>query len=271
MGRAPCCEKMGLKKGPWTPDEDELLINYINLHGHTNWRALPKLAAAKLPGRTDNEIKNVWHTHLKKRLPKQETDSTTTTTTATTASTGITVVPTKKRARKFKSIKKDGAVSEGPPPKKQHVNNHNNGSNINSNNNDIKTEDDSIPTTTTSSINCNPVSPQPCTSTSEESTITSSTSVSESDNCSKENVVKKEGYVGEFPEFNDDFWMEVLSVEEDTAMSNEDLHYMSNSAVTEPVFLQDSKVSIHGDDMDCFWYNLLTRPDDQLPEFSEML
>lgn len=24
--------------------------------------------AAKLPGRTDNEIKNVWHTHLKKRL-----------------------------------------------------------------------------------------------------------------------------------------------------------------------------------------------------------
>lgn len=28
------------------------------------WSAI----AAKLPGRTDNEIKNVWHTHLKKRL-----------------------------------------------------------------------------------------------------------------------------------------------------------------------------------------------------------
>jgi len=35
------------------------------LFGHTHrWSAI----AAKLPGRTDNEIKNVWHTHLKKRL-----------------------------------------------------------------------------------------------------------------------------------------------------------------------------------------------------------
>ncbi|CAN8247586.1 unnamed protein product [Cochlearia groenlandica] len=116
MGRAPCCEKMGIKRGPWTPQEDQILINYINLYGHSNWRALPKHAgllrcgkscrlrwinylrpdikrgnftheeeqtiinlheilgnrwsaiAAKLQGRTDNEIKNVWHTHLKKRL-----------------------------------------------------------------------------------------------------------------------------------------------------------------------------------------------------------
>jgi transcription factor MYB, plant len=33
------------------------------------WSAI----AAQLPGRTDNEIKNVWHTHLKKRL--QDADS----------------------------------------------------------------------------------------------------------------------------------------------------------------------------------------------------
>jgi Myb-like DNA-binding domain len=44
MGRAPCCEKQGLKKGPWTPEEDEILVDYIQAHGHGSWRSLPKLA-----------------------------------------------------------------------------------------------------------------------------------------------------------------------------------------------------------------------------------
>jgi len=44
MGRAPCCEKMGLKKGPWTPEEDKVLVAHIQRFGHGNWRALPKQA-----------------------------------------------------------------------------------------------------------------------------------------------------------------------------------------------------------------------------------
>ncbi|KAF8401876.1 hypothetical protein HHK36_012825 [Tetracentron sinense] len=47
MVRAPCCEKMGLTKGPWTPEEDEILISYIQQYGHGNWRALPKQADTK--------------------------------------------------------------------------------------------------------------------------------------------------------------------------------------------------------------------------------
>ena len=44
MGRAPCCERMGLKRGPWTPEEDSVLVAHIERHGHSNWRALPKQA-----------------------------------------------------------------------------------------------------------------------------------------------------------------------------------------------------------------------------------
>ena len=42
MGRAPCCDKDNVKKGPWSPEEDEKLKAYIQLHGTGgNWIALP--------------------------------------------------------------------------------------------------------------------------------------------------------------------------------------------------------------------------------------
>lgn len=44
MGRSPCCDKVGLKKGPWTPEEDQKLSAYIEQHGHGSWRALPAKA-----------------------------------------------------------------------------------------------------------------------------------------------------------------------------------------------------------------------------------
>ena len=44
MGRSPCCDESGLKKGPWIPEEDQKLVKYIQENGHGSWRALPNLA-----------------------------------------------------------------------------------------------------------------------------------------------------------------------------------------------------------------------------------
>jgi len=43
MGRAPCCDKANVKKGPWSPEEDAKLKDYIEQHGTGgNWIALPQ-------------------------------------------------------------------------------------------------------------------------------------------------------------------------------------------------------------------------------------
>ncbi|CAB4281030.1 unnamed protein product [Prunus armeniaca] len=119
MGKSTCfAAASGIKRGPWTPEEDRKLLDFIQLHGHGSWSSLPQKAglkrcgkscrlrwrnylrpdikrgnfslhedqtiiqlhallgnrwsaiAAHLPKRTDNEIKNYWNTHLKKRLAK---------------------------------------------------------------------------------------------------------------------------------------------------------------------------------------------------------
>ncbi|KAJ4980446.1 hypothetical protein NE237_031283 [Protea cynaroides] len=44
MVRTICCEKTGLKKGAWTPEEDKKLVAYVTRHGLWNWREIPKYA-----------------------------------------------------------------------------------------------------------------------------------------------------------------------------------------------------------------------------------
>lgn len=41
MGRF---DKEGLKKGPWTPEEDQKLLSFIDTYGCGSWRALPAKA-----------------------------------------------------------------------------------------------------------------------------------------------------------------------------------------------------------------------------------
>ncbi|XP_050365792.1 transcription factor MYB87-like [Argentina anserina] len=53
MGRAPCCDKANVKRGPWSPEEDSKLKSYIDLHGTGgNWIALPQKIGLKRCGKS---------------------------------------------------------------------------------------------------------------------------------------------------------------------------------------------------------------------------
>lgn len=53
MGRAPCCDKANVKKGPWSPEEDAQLKEYIEKCGTGgNWIALPQKAGLKRCGKS---------------------------------------------------------------------------------------------------------------------------------------------------------------------------------------------------------------------------
>ncbi|XP_006397190.2 transcription repressor MYB6 [Eutrema salsugineum] len=52
-----------LKRGNFSDEEDQVIIKLHSLLGN-KW----SLIAGRLPGRTDNEIKNYWNTHIKRKL-----------------------------------------------------------------------------------------------------------------------------------------------------------------------------------------------------------
>ncbi|KAL5731279.1 hypothetical protein ACHQM5_004025 [Ranunculus cassubicifolius] len=47
-----CCNKQKVKRGLWSPEEDEKLIQCINTHGHSCWSAVPKLAGLQRCGKS---------------------------------------------------------------------------------------------------------------------------------------------------------------------------------------------------------------------------
>ncbi|KAJ8771771.1 hypothetical protein K2173_026948 [Erythroxylum novogranatense] len=52
-----------VKHGDFSEEEDDLIIRLHNLLGN-RW----SLIAGRVPGRTDNQVKNRWNTHLSKKL-----------------------------------------------------------------------------------------------------------------------------------------------------------------------------------------------------------
>ncbi|KMT14490.1 hypothetical protein BVRB_4g072620 [Beta vulgaris subsp. vulgaris] len=59
-----------LKRGAFSPQEEDLIIHLHSLLGN-RWSQI----AARLPGRTDNEIKNFWNSTVKKRLKSSSNSS----------------------------------------------------------------------------------------------------------------------------------------------------------------------------------------------------
>ncbi|KAK2637099.1 hypothetical protein Ddye_031891 [Dipteronia dyeriana] len=57
-----------LKRGAFSPQEEEHIVHLHSILGN-RWSQI----AARLPGRTDNEIKNFWNSTLKKRLKNNNT------------------------------------------------------------------------------------------------------------------------------------------------------------------------------------------------------
>ncbi|KDO65179.1 hypothetical protein CISIN_1g0436122mg, partial [Citrus sinensis] len=52
MGHHSCCNKQKVKRGLWSPEEDEKLINYVTTYGHGCWSSVPKHAGLQRCGKS---------------------------------------------------------------------------------------------------------------------------------------------------------------------------------------------------------------------------
>ncbi|KAF8045699.1 hypothetical protein N665_4534s0001 [Sinapis alba] len=69
MVRTPCCKEEGIKKGAWTPEEDQKLIAYIQRHGEGGWRTLPEKAGLKRCGKS---CRLRWANYLRPDIKRGE-------------------------------------------------------------------------------------------------------------------------------------------------------------------------------------------------------
>ncbi|KAL5999578.1 hypothetical protein ACLOJK_037863 [Asimina triloba] len=52
MGHHSCCNKQKVRRGLWSPEEDEKLINYISTYGHGCWSSVPRQAGLQRCGKS---------------------------------------------------------------------------------------------------------------------------------------------------------------------------------------------------------------------------
>ncbi|XP_039128320.1 myb-related protein MYBAS2-like [Dioscorea cayenensis subsp. rotundata] len=91
----------GLKRGRMSPQEERLVLEL-----HSRWGNRWSRIARRLPGRTDNEIKNYWRTHMRKKAQERKknlagetsasvcTSTSTSTTTVDASTTDNTTITT---------------------------------------------------------------------------------------------------------------------------------------------------------------------------------
>ncbi|XP_065866965.1 transcription factor MYB46 [Euphorbia lathyris] len=109
-----------LKRGAFSPQEEDLIIHLHSLLGN-RWSQI----AARLPGRTDNEIKNFWNSTIKKRLKKLSSSSFTTSPNTSDSSSDHLI-------NEFTAVSTAAGASEFISNQQQQymINNNNNNNNI---------------------------------------------------------------------------------------------------------------------------------------------
>ncbi|KAM1209073.1 hypothetical protein ACFX2J_014655 [Malus domestica] len=66
MGHHSCCNKQKVKRGLWSPEEDEKLINYITTHGYGCCSSVPKLVGLQGCGKSCRPWINYLRLDLKR-------------------------------------------------------------------------------------------------------------------------------------------------------------------------------------------------------------